>query len=167
MTYVADVDDRSGLAARSSKVSEGVGRSRCSRRATVESTRRSTTKAAAKATTTTKLLSTKPTSAAHETTTTRELLAETSTTSHETTATTAEARWAGETVFSDLEDAAVPVVSIELLDGDLSIIWVVESNDTGTLHTTVGGDMYISTDDSASVSYTKDQYVVYTLRVQL
>lgn len=133
----------------------------------MESTRRSTTKAAAKATATTKLLPTEPASAAHEASATRELLAETSTTTHEATTTTAEARWASETVFSDLEDAAVPVVSIELLDGDLGIIRVVEGDNTGTLHTTVGGDMNISTDDSASVSYTKDQYAVYTLRVQL
>jgi hypothetical protein len=166
-TYVADVDDRSGLAARSGKVSEGVRRSGCSRRATVESTGRSTTETAAKATTTSKLLSTKATSAAHETSTRRELLTESSTTSHEAAATTAEARWTSETVLSDFEDTAVPVISVELLDGDLSIVRVVESDDTRALHAAVGGDVNVSTDDSASVSYTIDQYIVHTLWVQL
>lgn len=155
MTYVADIDDRSGLAARSGKVSEGVGRSRCGRRATVESTRRSTAETTAKATTTTKLLS-KATAAAHEAATTRELLAEASATAHEAATATAKARWAGETVLSDLEDTAVPVVSIELLDSNLSIVWVVESDNTGALHTAVGGDMNISADDGTSVSYKED-----------
>jgi hypothetical protein len=167
VTYVADVDDRSRLAARGGKVSEGVGRCRCSRRATVETTRRSTTETAAKAAATTKLLSTKATSAAHETSTRGELLAKASTTSHEAAATTAKARWASETVFSDFEDTAVPVVSVELLDGDLGVIRVVESDDTGALHATVGGDVNVSTDDSTSVSYTIDQYIVHTLWVQL
>jgi hypothetical protein len=162
VTYVADVDDRSRLAARGGKVSEGVGRCRCSRRATVETTRRSTTETAAKAAATTKLLSTKATSAAHETSTRGELLAKASTTSHEAAATTAEARWASETVLSDFE-----VISVELLDGDLGVIRVVESDDTGALHATVGGDVNVSTDDSTSVSYTIDQYIVHTLWVQL
>jgi hypothetical protein len=166
-TYVANVDDRSGLAARGSKVSEGVRRSRCSRGATVESTRRSTTETAAKATTTSKLLSTKATAATHETSTRRELLAEASTTSHEATTTTAEARWASETVLSDFEDTAIPVISVELLDSDLGIIGVVESDDTRALHATVGCDMNVSTDDSASVSYTKNQYMAHTLWTQL
>ena len=160
MTYVADIDDRSGLAARSGKVSEGVRRGRGSRRATVESTRRSTAETTAKAATTTELLLSKATSTSHKPTATRELLAETSTTSHEAATTATEARWAGETVLSNLEDAAIPVVSIELLDGDLSIIRVVESDNTGTLHAAVGGDVNISTDDGASVSYTRCQYTV-------
>jgi hypothetical protein len=154
-TYVADVDDRSGLAARGGKVSERVGRSRCSRGASVESTRRSTTETAAKATATTELLLTEATTTAHETSTARELLAEAAATTHKAAATTAEARWTSETIFSDLEDTAVPVVSVELLDSNLGIIGVVESDNTGTLHATIGGDMNVSTDDSASVSYTE------------
>jgi len=133
----------------------------------MESTRRSTAKTATKAPTAATKLSTKATTATHKSSTTRELLAEASAAAHEAATTTAEARWSSEAVFSDLENATVPVVSVELLDSDLSIIRVVESDDTGTLHAAIRGDVNVSTDDSASVSYTKCQYIVHALWASL
>jgi hypothetical protein len=110
-------------------------------------------KAASKAATRTAETTTKSTTATHEASATTELLAtETSTTAHETATATAKARWASEAIFSNLQDAAVPVITVELLDGDLCVIRVVESNDTGSLHTTIGSRVDVGTDDSTSVS---------------
>lgn len=152
-THVADVDDRSGLATRGCEVGEGVGRSGCGRGTTVETTRRAAELLASETTATTELTA-KAATTTHETSTATELLAtETSTTTHEAATTTTEARRSGEAIFSDFEDTSVPVVSVKLLDGDLGIIGVVESDDTRALHATVRGDVNVSTDDVAGVSY--------------
>jgi hypothetical protein len=119
----------------------------------VETTRRAAELLASETTATTELTA-KAATTTHETSTATELLAtETSTTAHEAATTTTEARRSGEAIFSDFENTSVPVVSVKLLDGDLGIIGVVESDDTRALHATVRGDMNVSTDDVAGVSY--------------
>jgi len=110
--YVADVDDRSGLATRGREVGEGVRGSGCSRGTTVETTRR-TTELLATETTATAELTAKAATTTHETSAATELLAtETSTSAHKATTATTEARRSGEAVFSDFENASIPIVSV-------------------------------------------------------
>lgn len=158
-TYVAHVDNRARLAARSGEVGEGVGsrgsRSRSSRgtvAASASSVRRSPVSAAAVAAASTEAATkstTRSAVSASETATPAESSSETATAvaSAETATGSAETGTACETILADLEHAPLPVVAVELGNGVLSVIGVVESDDARALGTAVRGNVDVGADD--------------------
>lgn len=164
MTYVADVNYSTLVAVGSSVVSEWVGGAGRHRGALLEAatgvttttTRRTTEAPAAAEATTEATTSDKSTAAAHGAT-------ETAATSHGSPkATTAAAAakastTAGKSVLADFKGATLPVVTIELLNGDTGIVGGLESNDTRALGASSGIGVHVSTNDGTILSCIENQ----------
>lgn len=162
MTYVADVNYSTLVAVGSSVVSEWVGGAGRHRGALLEAatgvtttTRRTTEAPAAAEATTEATTSDKSTAAAHGAT-------ETAATSHgsskATTAAAAKASTAaGKSVLADFKRATLPVVTIELLNGDTGIVGGLESNNTRALGASGGIGVHVSTNDGTILSCIENQ----------
>ena len=57
-------------------------------------------------------------------------------------------------VLTNLENAALPIVAVELLNGVLSVVWVVECDDARALGTTILSRMNVGTNNGTSHHYT-------------
>lgn len=87
-----------------------------------------------------------------ESTTAAETAAEAATASSKATTAAKAHVGVGETVGSDLEDAALPVVTVELLDGVASVIRSFEDNNTGALGSSIGAEVHVGANDPTSAS---------------
>lgn len=104
-----------------------------------------TTPAAVAASAAAKATSEATTTTTKATTTGREAAA-TKATAETTTTATKRAR-SGKAIFPDLQHSALPVVTVELLDGIARIIWAFKRYDTGTLWAATWIDMNVGTDN--------------------
>jgi hypothetical protein len=148
--HIADVDCLDFLGSRRGKVGERVGRSVGHASGVVEpAAGRATAAWTTKATTTTASEATPKGATAAEATPTAKAAAKGSTTAAEATtaiATTTSHGGAGETVLADLEHTALPVVSIELLDGIPGVIRCLEDDDAGALGAAIRAHVNIGSD---------------------
>ncbi len=190
MTYVAHVDRRARLGAGCREVGEGiwcksscrgsrVGSTASSAAAVSSTTIAATTSSIATTTTSiTASISTTPsetTRRAAESTTTTAVAsssvsaAESATTSAEATSEAATAAiWctaraaACVAVFTNFEDATLPVIAVELSDGVLRIIGVVERDDAGALGTPVGAEVDVCANDGTCLGWEEVSNCVVT-----
>jgi hypothetical protein len=61
----------------------------------------------------------------------------------------------GKPVLADLEHAALPVVTVELLDRIAGVVRALEDYDARPLRSSIGPQMDIGSDDRASADYSK------------
>lgn len=69
------------------------------------------------------------------------------------TAAAAKAASAGKAVLTDLQDAALPIIAIELLDCIPRIVRAFEHNYSGALGSAVGPDVYVGAGNTSRASY--------------
>jgi len=145
VTYIADKDSVTLLRARNNVVGEGVRRHR-----DVVVIAAMTAEPTATTVTITATACEAATAAITEATT------------GSTVAATTKARAAhagvGEAILTHLDDATVPLVAVELLDGVASIIGGLEHDDTRTLGPAIGAHVDIGTNDGALTSWTKSMH---------
>jgi hypothetical protein len=143
-THVPHVDDLAPLGARCSEIGKRVGRDR-SCGVVLEAT------SCSKATPAPTVASAEATTASTEATTAsaEAAAAEAATATKASSATKAHAG-VSEAIGTDLEDAALPIIAIELLDSVSSIVGGFEYHDTGSLGSPIGSQMDIGADDTAS-----------------
>lgn len=142
-THVADIDDLAPLCAGCGEIGKGVGRDR-SCGVVVEAT-----SSCSEATPTPTVASAEAATASAETTA-AVTSAEAATAAEASTATTKAHAGIREAIRTDLEDAALPIVSIELLDGVSSVVWGFEYHNAGTLGPSIGSQVDVGADDTAS-----------------
>lgn len=149
-TYVADINDLISVSSSRGKIGEWVRRSSRGRASIVATT---TTWSAAKVTA---KASTAWEAAAEAATTSKWSTTATAKATTEASSSTAEAATrrevASETILADLQWAALPIVTIELLDSVASIIWRLKGNDTRALWTAIRTDVDIGANDSTLTS---------------
>lgn len=151
-TYVSDIDCLAPLRASGREVGEGVGRDRGG--STGVEAAASTTWATASTNRAAESTSSTTVSSAEAATTSREAATATEASSKATAAATEAATAAeahacvGEPVGADLEDATLPIIAVELLDGVASVVGGLEDNDTGALGPSVGTKVHIGADDT-------------------
>lgn len=156
-THVSDIDGLASLRTSCGEVGERVGRDRCSSAgietaATNCSNWTTCTHRAAESTSSAKAAAEAAT-ASSESATATETAAKTATaTSKATTAAKAHVG-VGEAVGTDLEDATLPVVAIELLDGVASVVGGFEDNNTGALGPSIGTEVHVGANDTTSAGW--------------
>lgn len=151
-TYVANIDGLASFTVGGGKVGKRIGWDGGSLVAskTASSGAAATAAAAAIATSST-IASTKATATAAEATAAAETTAEAST-STEAAATAAETTshsGVGEAIDANLEDTALPVVAVELLDRIAGVIGCLEDNNTRALGSSIGSKVDVSTNNTA------------------
>ena len=152
VTYIADKDSVTLLRARNNVVGEGVRRHRdvAVIAARIAETTAATVTIAATASET-------ATAAITE-----------ATTGSTVAATTTKARAAhagvGEAILTHLDDATVPLVAVELLNGVASILGGLKYDDTRALGPAIGAHVDIGANDGALTSWTKSMYKFFDKR---
>lgn len=171
-TYVADVDDRARVGAGSGEVGEWVWRSSDSWRFGLESaavvscwwaaiaasaiSSSTTAESASKSATSSTISSSKAATSSLEAAAISSAAAAhvgATTTAEATASSTTEAGATSEAVLANLESTALPVVAVELLNRVLSVLRVVECDDTGALRTSIGSEVHVSANDRACDRY--------------
>lgn len=149
-TYVANVDSSALLAARGSKVGEGV---RWDGSSSLVKAGAAISRATTEATAATETRATKTTTTAEAATATKTRTTK-ATTATETAATGTSVAWvvSSEAILADLQGTALPLVSVELGDSVAGIIRVLESHNTGSLGTAGGVGVNIGANNSALLS---------------
>lgn len=156
ITYVAGIDDLASISARGGKIGERVRRDGAGRGLeTAGYAGAARTTGASLETASATESSAKASTASAESSTATE--AATKSTAHAATesSTAAEAHtWPSTSiaVLSNLENSALPIIAVELLDGIAGVVGALKDNDTGALGATVGTSVDISTDNSAVAS---------------
>lgn len=158
-TYVSNVDGLAPLAVSGREVSERVRWNRSGLVAAKAASSGAATAAAA-ATTAAVATSSAAVAAAKSTTTTAKATAATeaateASSSSEATA-TAEATshsGVGEAVHTNLEDTALPIVAVELLDRIAGIIGGFEDNNAGALRSTIGSEVDVGANNTSGPSF--------------
>lgn len=151
-TYVANIDGLASLGTGSSVVSERVWWSRrtASGRAAIKSAVWRATEAASEASTASEATAESAASAEGWTTATSKAATEA------TTGTAKASAWwevVGKAVLADLKVASLPIVPIKLLNSIASVVWRLESNNTGALWSSIWADVDISADHSTLTSW--------------
>lgn len=150
-THVSNIDDLASLSVSSGEVSEGVRGSRPSRLVASSISRASSTSRASTIATPSAAVATAEATAATEAATAAEASAEAATAAKASTKSAA-THIVGESVHTDLKNATVPVVAVELLDCVAGIVRCLEYNDARALGTTVRTEVNIGTNNAASAS---------------
>lgn len=149
-TYVADINDLISVSSSRGKIGEWVRRSSRGRASIVATaTTRSAAKVAAKASTAWEAAAEAATTSKWSTTATAKATTEASSSAAEA-ATRGEVT--SETILTDLQWAALPIVTVELLDSVASIIWRLKGNDTRALWTAIRTNVDIGANDSTFTS---------------
>lgn len=151
LTYVPDVNDLRPFSTRSSEVSERVGLSGRLVGIEARGTTGSSSEAATTAEATSKATAATTEAAATETAEGATAAAEAATTA-ETTRTHIRT---GKAILANLQHTALPIVTIELLDGVASIIRGLEDNDTRSFRAAIRSDMNVGADNTTIARYVK------------
>lgn len=157
-THVSDVDRLASLRTSCGEVGERVGRDGGSSSTGIETAATNCTNWAtctdrAAESTSSAEAATKAATTSSESTTATETAAKSATASPEATTAAKAHVGVGETVGTDLEDAALPVVTIELLDSVASVVGGFEDNDTGALGPSIGTEVHVGANDTAGASW--------------
>lgn len=155
--YVSDVDRLASLRTSCGEVGERVGRDGGSstgiETAATNCTNWTTCSHGAAESTSSAKAATKAAAASPKSATATETAAESATASSEAT-TAAEAHvGVGKTVRTHLEDATLPVVTIELLNSVAGVVGGFEDNNAGALGPSIGTEVHVGTNDTTGASW--------------